>query len=286
MSKLKETKNKIITIRNIWRLTGSLETLSALKMKKAQQRALNSRPFAQKVAELLEEILENLKFPQKGEKILIVPIASDRGFCAAFNRNILRLTEEKIKNFPELEKIEIFPIGRKGMIYFKKKYYKIRNYFLGIGDFGELEEVKPISDFLFKVFKEGEFKEIYLVWTDFVSAFYQKPIFSKLLPLDINLLKKFLPEKKESNEKKLFKVEPSWQILTQEIVPQLIEYLLYQAILESNASEHSARMLAMKQASEAAKDKEKELILEYNKVRQEAITTELEEISSTKESLE
>lgn len=290
---LKEIRRKIGSVNNIWKLTSALETLSALKMKKAQKIALSSSPFAKKIAEILkilDPILaeKNSIFLQerKVENNLVLVITSDRGFCGPFNQNILRLAEreiEKLKN--KKEGFQIFPLGKNGIKFFKKRGYKISFSSSGAGDYGELEEVRPISDFLVKGFLENKFQKIWIIYTGFISTLSLQPKIFQLLPLKKEDLEYFLKQE-SAQAKDEFLIEPSKEMLVQEITPQLISYLIYQCVLESNASEHSARMLAMKNASDNAKSKADELLLDYNKARQEQITLEVCEISSTKEVLE
>jgi len=291
---LKEIKRKIDSVRNIWKLTGALETLSALKMKRAQKIALMSRPFSEKIAQILGEIdssrieEKSVFFDErKGDKVLALVLASDRGFCGSFNQNILKFAEKAIREISRNKKTEVLPVGKKAISYFKKRGYEMPHSFFGIGDFGELEDIKMVSDFLVGVFLKNKYQEIHLFYTNFISTFLQKPKAVKLLPLDRNYLEEFCrPEVKEAQEKrKDFLVEPSRRQLFEEIVPQLVEYLVYQAILEQNAAEHSARMTAMRNASENAEEKVGELNLLYNKARQEQITAEVCEVSSTKEVL-
>lgn len=302
---LKEIRRKIGSVNNIWKLTSALEALSALKMKKAQKIALASRPFAQKAAQLLkvlQPMLEEKKsiFLQplageqapygagrKVEKVLFVAVASDRGFCGSFNQNILKLAEREISRFSSDGSVgvQVLPVGKKAASFFKKRGFAVNFEFFGIGDFAQLQETKSISDFLTRAFLESRFQKICLVYTDFISTFFQKPKMLQLLPLSISDLKYFLEPDSEVLGAD-FLVEPSKDLLAQEIVPQLIEYLIYQCILDSNAAEHSSRMLAMKNASDNAKGKAAELFFVYNKARQEQITREVCEISSAKEVLE
>jgi F-type H+-transporting ATPase subunit gamma len=289
----KEIRRKIESVNNIRELTGALETLSALKMKKAQKIALASRPFAQKIAYLLSQLDSVLKakksvFLEEKEvkNVLVLAIASDRGFCGSFNQNIVKFAEKEISGLKSKDvKIEILPIGKKGISFFKKKGYNFNLNFTGIGDYGELEELKPISDFLMKSFLEDKFQKIYFVYTDFVSSLLQKPKIIQILPFVKENFKDFLKEEISEKEEE-FIIEPSYQLLAEEIVPQLVEYLIYQCVLESNASEHSARMMAMRNASENAQKKVEELRLLFNKARQEQITREVCEISLVKEVLE
>lgn len=287
---LKEIKRKIDSVRNIWKLTGALETLSALKMKKAQKIALLSRPFAEKTAEILSMLENNLGKEDdrsvffnksKVNKVLLLILASDRGFCGSFNQNILKFSEKLIKEIKKDREVELLPVGKKAAAYFRDKGYDIKRHFFGIGDFGELDDVKSISDFLIKGFLAGEYGEVYLFYTNFVSTFFQQPKMVKLLPVD-KPADSFAVRRAGTD----FLIEPSYKMLAEEIIPGLIEYLIYQAILEGNASEHSARMMAMRNASENAQRKAGELNLSYNKARQEQITKEVCEVSSAKEVLD
>src|SRR3989338_3092944 len=170
---LKEIKRKIDSVRNIWKLTGALETLSALKMKKAQKIALLSRPFAEKTAQVLSMLDNNLGAEEdrsiflrksSGNRALVLVLASDRGFCGPFNQNILKFSEKEIKEMQKSREIELLPVGKKAISYFKKKGYDIKRNFFGIGDFGELDDVKLISDFLIKGFLQKEYQEVYLFY--------------------------------------------------------------------------------------------------------------------------
>lgn len=289
----KEIRRKIESVNNIRELTGALETLSALKMKKAQKIAMASRPFAQKIAYLLSQLDSVLKakksvFLEEKEvkNILVLVMASDRGFCGSFNQNIVKFADKEITGLKNKDvKIEILPIGKKGISFFKKKGYDFRLNFTGIGDYGELVELKPICDFLIKSYLENKFQKIYFTYTDFVSSLLQKPKIIQILPFVKENFKDFLKEEMPKKEEE-FVVEPSYRLLVEEIVPQLVEYLIYQCVLESNASEHSARMMAMRNASENAQKKVEELRLLFNKARQEQITREVCEISLVKEVLE
>ncbi len=288
---LKEIRRKIESVSNIGKLTGALETLSALKMKKSQKIALQSRPFAQKIGHLmrhLEPVLKDVRAPllnRKVKNILAIVVASDRGFCGPFNQNVLRLAEKEIAALEGEAPVSVLSVGKKATAFFKKKGKKIEYQFFGIGDYGELEEIKPISDFMVREFIENRFQRVYLVWTDFISTFSQKPKVARILPIETETLELFMREEAPQIDANPPVIEPSLETLYWEVVPQLIEYLLYQAILESNASEHSARMVAMRNASDNARKRVIELTLDYNKARQEQITREVTEISSAKEVL-
>jgi len=292
---LKEIKRKISSVSNIRELTSALETLSALKMKKAQKIALLSRPFSRKVGQLLGLISgrtrdsNSLFFKEKDSgDILVCVVASDRGFCGLFNQNILRFTEKEIREIEKTGAIDTILIGKRAISYFTRRKHPGIITLSGIGDYGELEEIKPVSDALVKNYLGGKYRKVYLFYTEFLSTFVQKPKMIQLLPIRKEDLENFLKnsDSEETSQGNIdFTIEPSDSILADEIVPQLIEYLIYQCILESNAAEHSARMLAMRNAADNAQKITASLRLEYNKARQEQITAEVCEISSTKEAL-
>ena len=287
---LKEIRLKIQSVSNIRKLTSALETLSALKMKKAQKYALVSRPFAQRIGRLvrwLEPILKDrVKLRKRKLKTaLAVVIASDRGFCGSFNQNILKTAQKRIEELEAKSPVAIFPVGKKSAAFFKKHGREVGHKLIGIGDFGSLEEIKPMADFIIKSYIENKYQRVYLMWTDFVSTFNQEPRCIQLLPLEWDQLKEFAQEADREVVASEVLVEPSPEMVVKEIIPQLVEYLIYQCVLESNASEHSARMTAMRNASDNARDRVNELTLDYNKARQEQITKEVCEISSAKEVL-
>ena len=286
---LKEIRLKIQSVTNIWKLTSALETLSALKMKKSQKIALESRPFAHKVGRLircLEPVLKDKVSLRKRplKNALAVVIASDRGFCGPFNQNVLKFAAAQLKSLETKSPVTVMPVGKKAVSFFRNKGIKFNKSVIGIGDYGTLEEIKPLSDYIIKEYIENRYQRVYLVWTDFKSTFVQKPQTMQLLPLEWDNLKEFAQTAEECAQEEML-IEPSAMMVVQEIIPQLVEYLIYQCILESNASEHSARMTAMRNASDNAHERVGELTLDYNKARQEQITKEVCEISSAKEVL-
>lgn len=288
---LKEIRRKIQSVSNIRKLTSALETLSALKMKKSQKIALESRPFAQKIGHLIRYLEPTLNDKlvirkRKVKNSLVVVVASDRGFCGPFNQNILKEAAKDISDLESRSKVTVMPVGKKAIAFFKKSGMAAERNVSGIGDYGTLEEIKPISDYIIKAYIENQYQRVYLVWTDFISTFRQKPRMIQLLPLEWDKLKEFAQEVEYPALECETSIEPSRSVVIREIIPQLLEYLIYQCVLESNASEHSARMTAMRNASDNARERVAELTLDYNKARQEQITREVGEISSAKEVLE
>jgi F-type H+-transporting ATPase subunit gamma len=292
---LKEVKSKISSVKNISELTSALETFSALKMKKTQKRFMESKPFAQEMAAMLNRMKKELRerksifmtcrYPVK--KILVCVVASDRGFCGPFNSNVFRFADKEIEKIKEEGEVEIMPIGKKAIAHYKKNY-KIEQEFSGVGDYWELHQTKEISDILINAFLEDKYQRVYMLYTHFFSSFVQKPDKIQLFPIRGRTIQNFLKEEefKTHLRNPNYLLEPSAEVILDEILPVFVEYMIYQFILSANTSEHSSRMMAMRNASDNARELLDVLRLDYNKARQSQITSEVCEVSSTKEAME
>jgi len=288
---LKEVKAKIGSVKNISDITGALETFSALKMKKTQKRFSKSKPFAEEMAKMLNNMKKALR---EGKSVfleerpvtdmLVCVIASDRGFCGSFNSNALRLADKTITELRKEGNVEILPIGKKTVSHYLKNE-KIRYSFSGVGDYWRFSQTKEISDFLISSFLSNKYQKIYIVYTHFYSSFIQKPTAIQLFPVRNETIEEFLQESICGDVNKDYILEPSPEVILDEIIPVFVQYLIYQFILSANTSEHSARMMAMRNASDNAKGLLENLRLAYNKARQAQITSEVSEISSTKEAM-
>jgi len=288
---LKEVKAKIGSVKNISDITGALETFSALKMKKTQKRFSKSKPFAEEMAKMLNNMKKALR---EGKSvfleerpvtdILVCVIASDRGFCGSFNSNALRLADKTITELRKEGNVEILPIGKKTVSHYLKNE-KIRYSFSGVGDYWRFSQTKEISDFLISSFLSNKYQKIYIVYTHFYSSFIQKPTAIQLFPVRNETIEEFLQGSTGEDVNKEYILEPSPEVILDEIIPVFVQYLIYQFILSANTSEHSARMMAMRNASDNAKGLLENLRLAYNKARQAQITSEVSEISSTKEAM-
>lgn len=288
---LKEVKAKIGSVKNISDITGALETFSALKMKKTQKRFSKSKPFAEEMAKMLNNMKKALR---EGKSVfleerpvtdmLVCVIASDRGFCGSFNSNALRLADKTIVELRKEGNVEILPIGKKTVSHYLKNE-KIRYSFSGVGDYWRFSQTKEISDFLISSFLSNKYQKIYIVYTHFYSSFIQKPTAIQLFPVRNETIEEFLQGSAGEDVNKEYILEPSPEVILDEIIPVFVQYLIYQFILSANTSEHSARMMAMRNASDNAKGLLENLRLAYNKARQAQITSEVSEISSTKEAM-
>jgi len=285
-----EIKKKAFSIKNLSDILYAIQLISLIKMKKAQRMLWDTQPFIKEVLKILAELIrhekvkESIYFKKEAKKTLAVVISSDRGFCGSFNRNILNFAYQEIEKIGEMD---VFAVGKKAILFFQRKKMKIVEKVTGIGDFGEIHETKPIADKLIEFFLKGKYQKIYLFYTKFFSTFFQKPTTFQLLPLDFEAVTTLLKEYQKEKEKGYFVLlEPSPEEIFDQLVPHLIRYLVHYAILEANASEHSARFLAMKRAVDNTKELIYNLTLIYNKLRQAEITNEVSEISLAKEALQ
>jgi len=292
MANLKEVRTRISSVQSTMQITSAMKMVAASKLRKAQNAIITMRPYASKLKEIMQNLSSSLDGSSdsiygtdKGdEKVLLIPITSNRGLCGAFNANIVKETVSLIKtNFQQqLEKnnVSLFCIGSKGADLLKSKGYTINKVNHDIFDELTFENVLAIAEDLMKQFSESEYDKIILVYNQFKNAASQIIINEQFLPLIES------EEKEEASSHQAdFIFEPSKQEILEEIIPKTIKIQLYKAILDSFASEHGARMTAMHQATDNANELLKELKLSYNKARQAAITNEILEIVGGAEAL-
>ena len=313
-------KKRLKSVNNIGQITKAMELVSATKMRKSQQIALDSRPYAFAALDFLATVssLENQKLPALFEtrkeikKVLFVLVTSDKGLAGAFNSSIFRKFEQHLKAEKaewQKEKHVFLPIGEKAYQYLSKKYRTtdssmVLEKFVQVGDYTTTEQVRPLSDFIVNGFLEKKWDRVVVVSTHFRSALKQEPHVRRVLPIDFDhiadtvietipergkfadLIKEqqisFVPDKEKLQE---YTIEPQPEKVLQKLAEHLFFMQVYHLILEANASEHSARRMAMKTASDNAKDLGEALNLQYNKSRQSRITTEISEISAGAEAL-
>jgi F-type H+-transporting ATPase subunit gamma len=306
-------KKRLKSVNNIGQITKAMELVSATKMRKSQQIALDSRPYAFAALDFLATV-SNLdqKLPalfqsRKIKNVLFVLVTSDKGLAGAFNSSIFRKFEQHLKAEKAEWKAEehfYVAVGEKSFAYLTKKNYKVLKKFNNVGDYTTTEQVKPLSDFIVKGYLNNEFDRVVVVSTHFRSALKQEPHIQRVLPIDFDHIKQtvmetipergkfadlikeqqinFVPDSKETKE---YTIEPSSEKVLEKLAEHLFFMQIYHLILEANASEHSARRMAMKTASDNAKDLGEALNLQYNKSRQSRITTEISEISAGAEAL-
>jgi F-type H+-transporting ATPase subunit gamma len=280
---LKEVRNRIKSVQSTQQITKAMKMVSAAKLRRAQDAIIQMRPYAKKLQEMLTNIVSNsdgdvsmpLAIERPVEKVLLIVITSDRGLAGAFNSNVIKLTKltinEKYAAQHKKGNVTIWNIGKKGYEHFLKNNYKAdathKDIFLQL----TFENVQKAAQAAMKAFEEKQFDVIEIVYSQFKNAATQRFELERFLPIP-------KLEKKEGEKKADFIYDPSIEELVAELMPKILNTQLYKAVLDSNASEHGARMTAMDKASENANEMLRNLKISYNRARQAAITTELTEI--------
>ena len=282
---LKEVRNRIKSVQSTQQITKAMKMVSAAKLRRAQDAIVQMRPYAQKLQEMLSNIVSNseagsgmsLAAERPVEKVLLIVITSDRGLAGAFNANIIKLAKATIvEKYAEQNRkgnVTIWNIGKKGYENFSKGNYKADATFKDIFLNLTFENVQKAAKAAMKAFEEKEFDVVEIVYSQFKNAATQRFEVERYLPIP-------KVEKKAGSVKADFIYDPSKEQLIAELMPKILNTQLYKAVLDSNASEHGARMTAMDKASENANEMLRALKISYNRARQAAITTELTEIVS------
>src|ERR1700722_6344075 len=282
---LKEVRNRIKSIQNSQQITKAMKMVSAAKLRRAQDAIIQMRPYAQKLQELLSNIVSSsegdlgmsLAVERPIEKVLLIVITSDRGLAGAYNANLIKLAKAAIRDkyAAQADKgnVTIWSIGKKGYEHFAKNNYNVSDTYKDIFLQLSFEHVQAAAQAAVKAFKNGEFDAVELVYSQFRNAATQTFTVEKFLPIP-------KVEKKAGTANADFIFEPGKEELIAELMPKILNTQLYKAVLDANASEHGARMTAMDKASDNANELLKSLRLSYNRARQAAITTELTEIVS------
>jgi len=288
MANLKEVRTRIESVKSTQQITSAMKMVAASKLRKAQNAIIKLRPYASKLHEILQNLSKSIEDSKENafsevreaDKILLIIIASNRGLCGAFNTNIIKaannLMATKYSKQFKSGKLEIFCIGKKISDYYSKEDYKIAEISNKIFDDLSFENVAPIAENLMKDFSEKKYDRIEIIYNQFKNAAFQRLITEQYLPIVSDGQSD--SQHQEVNANYIF--EPSKEEILKELIPKSLKIQLYKAILDSYASEQGARMTAMHQATENAKEILKDLKLSYNKARQAAITNEILEIVS------
>ena len=298
---LKDIKAKIQATQRTHKVTRAMEAVSAVKMRKTQQVAIAGRPYARAALSILTRLsgTEDVKrHPlaqhRDGKKLALVLITSDKGLAGSLNSAVLKRAVTALEGRDPKE-VTIFAYGRKGEEHFKRRGYAIAWTRENKSDDIPLSVMQELSEKLSASFLAGEYDKVITVYSHFASTFEQVPTLRRLLPLSLPALKDIVdgitPAKgKWSHEPSLkapvaYELEPSGEELLDLLIPRLIAIAMYHMLLEAKASEHSARMVAMKNASDKSKEVTHDLRRLFNKLRQAAITREVSEIVSGREAL-
>ena len=281
---MKEIKERIDSVKNTSQITNAMNIVSSTKFKKFQVLTLKSRNYAYAVNEAFDNLVASLKgnkfviFDGKPEvrRVGIIVMTSDRGLCGSFNSNTFRRLESMRKQFEKEGKdVSVVTIGRKAKEYCKNRDINVDSEYTQMIPETMFETGKKISEDVVQFYLNDFYDEVYMIYSKFVSAVEYNIQVEKLLPI----------EKKEGLPTKEYVFDPSEEEVLNSFVPQVLNIKLYQSLLENSASEHSARMSAMKQANDNAADMVKRLTVDYNRERQTMITQELTEIVSGSQAL-
>lgn len=290
MASLKEVRNRITSVNSTMQITKAMKMVAAAKLRRAQDRIIQMRPYAKKLNELIAQVSQGTEvgaaspYTQVREvkNVLIVMVTSDRGLCGAFNSNVIKAAIAFInENYPaQVEKgnVSVFALGKKGSEAFGRRGMKVDNEFTDIFQRLSFDTAKEASEKIMASFAEGIYDEVVLVYNEFKNVATQIIRTEKILPL-VN------EEKKEKTSSTDYIFEPSEEEIILELIPKAIKLSVFKAVLDSNASEHGARMTAMDKATENGGEMLKALKIEYNRSRQAAITKEILEIVGGAEAL-
>ncbi|MDI9320958.1 MAG: ATP synthase F1 subunit gamma [Phycisphaerales bacterium] len=278
---LKEVRNRIKSVTSTQQITKAMKMVSAAKLRRAQDAITQMAPYSHKLQEMLSNIVSSassdmplpLAAERPAEKVLLIPITSDRGLCGAYNTNVIKLTRTTIsEKFPKAE-VTILPLGKKGYEYFVKNNFKVVDNYWTVFQNLSFDNVRQAAIYAQQAFLEKKYDRVEIVYSQFRNAAVQFFVSEPYLPIP-----KVAKGAGEKNADFIF--EPSKEVLVEELMPKILNTQVYKAILDANASEHGARMTAMDKASENANELLRSLKISYNRARQAAITTELTEIVS------
>jgi F-type H+-transporting ATPase subunit gamma len=284
MASSKEIRGKIKSVENTKKITKAMEMVAASKMRKAQDRMRAARPYSDKIRNIASNLATaNPEYTHpfmaqaksvQAKAVGFIVVTTDKGLCGGMNTNVLRLVTQKTR---ELEtagnKIEAVAIGNKGLGFMNRVGVKVVSHAIQIGDTPHLDKLIGPVKVMLDAYQEGKLDAVYICYTKFINTMKQEPMVQQLLPLSADKL-----EGDKGNHSWDYIYEPEAQTVIDELLVRYVEALVYQAVAENIASEQSARMVAMKSASDNAGSVIGELKLVYNKTRQAAITKELSEI--------
>ncbi len=294
MATAREVRLRIRSVKNISQVTRALQTISASRVRKAQEAVLRTRSYASKAWQLLQHLSyvpeggylhPLLEDRLKIENELVVLITSDRGLAGAYNSNVIRLALESFRDRPH--PVRYVAVGRKGRDLLYRLGRNVVAEFTDLPAEPDFEDVRPIGSLVFDEYRARTADAVHLIYTDFINLLRQVPTARQLLPLEIDEpdLRVQAFEDLPGSPPASYIYEPSQEVLIDFIVARFTQLQLYQATLESQASEHAARMVAMQNATENAIDLAAALTLEYNKARQLAITSDMLDIAGGAEAL-
>ena len=284
MAGSKEIRTKIKSVENTRKITKAMEMVAASKMRKAQERMRMARPYAEKIRNVtahLSHANSEYKHPfvvkrEKVGNVGLIVVSSDKGLCGGLNTNVLRLSINQMKAWEvEGKKTIVSAIGNKGFTYLNRINADVKSHVTGLGDTPHLDKLIGTIKVMLDAYMTGEIDQLYICYTRFINTMKQEAVIEQVLPLSGDKLDVSATTAKGHWD---YIYEPEANVVIDELMTRYIETIIYHAVAENMASEQSARMVAMKSASDNAKNVIGELKLVYNKARQAAITKEISEI--------
>lgn len=298
MASIRELKRRIRSVKNIAQVTRAMQMVAASRMRRAQEQALASRPYASKAWEILTHLASQrgdtqqlhplLTKRQEIKNVAIILITADKGLAGAYNSNMLR-TASRFMAENNWTEAQLVTVGRKGRDFMARYGRNVMAEFADLPARPTTLDIGPIARLVIDGFLSGEYDEVYLAYTSFINTLRQEPVVQLLLPIHPGgteskvMAQHLTPQTTAGPVEYLYEPDPTTLLDT--ILPRFTELQVYQAVLEALASEHSARMVAMRNATENAKELISDLTLTYNKVRQDAITKEMLDIAGGAEAL-
>ena len=292
MATLRDLKRQIGSVQNIAKVTEALQTVSAVKFRKAEARVKKARPYADNMEEMMRDVAKRARSKSpllvgrdEVKRVGVATLTADRGLAGGFNAQVLRRTmrfrgEQDVNDFAQVAS------GRKAVAFFRFRRINLEETYTGFSDSPTYEKAREIGRALTRLFREEEADEVYLIFNRFESALTQRPVVKRLLPA--------APDEEENSgeeeerrweDESVLEYVPDAETMLNKLVPRYVETMIWQAMLESSAGEHGARMTAMKNATDNANDLAKDLTLQMNKARQAQITQEILEIAAGADAL-
>lgn len=283
MANTREIRRRIRSAKNVAQITKAMEMVSASKMRRAQRNVLATRPYADRLRDVMSELTSRmLPGARRGtllesrsdvKNVGVIIVTPDRGLCGSLVSNVLRRSSRFILDQRDQGRgVDIYTVGKKGRDFMVRHSQNLVAEVTQLGDAPSLADTLGVTINLISGFREGRYDEGYVIYSEFVNTLVQRTVVKRVLPIE--------PPDEPRSRSVDYTYEPSQEEVLEELLPRFVEVQIYQAVLESIASEHSARMVAMRNATDNAKDLVRDLTLSYNKARQANITNEVAEIAS------
>ena len=293
MANLRDIRDRINSVKNTQQITKAMKMVAAARLRKAQDRIMATRPYAFKLKEIIARLVRNTDQPlplledrKEVNRVLFVVVGSDRGLCGGFNNNLFRVIEQRIYNDFEEHlnggTLDLITVGAKAYKYFEHRKYNIIEDYSGFFEDLQFDTTAKLMQDVVKKYQNGDYDSVWLCFNEFKSVISQNRIVEQVLPFK----EQFESKQDEEPAEIDYIYEPEPYEILEELIPRFLNVHLWRAMLESFGSEQGARMAAMDNATENAKDILHDLNLKYNQARQAAITTELSEIVSGADALE